>query len=267
MPRQLIQPFEVIYNILGTQPAAGGSVLTYEIGTTTPKLTYADYALSIPNANPVPLDASGRVDSPIWGDGEYTLVIRNADDETIKSFDSRPEQASGAAIPIPNVGEFLTGDGSNFLTQLLALLPDTTGMTGRLLTNDGENAFWATAASIITPLIPPAPEPEWSETANSLQLGDILLQRGTATASGTGTHRATATVTFPIAYTSAPFVFAQVASYSSTPFNATGTTSVTGESTTGATINYDVNIDDNDGGWNISSPPTIRWFAFGVRAS
>lgn len=267
MPRQLIQPFEVIYNILGTQPAAGGSVLTYEIGTTTPKLTYADYALSIPNANPVPLDASGRVDSPIWGDGEYTLVIRNADDETIKSFDSRPEQPAGAAIPIPNPGEFLTGDGSNILTELVRQVPDPTGSSAYLLTNDGANALWASAASVITPLIPPVPEPEWSETTDSLRLGDFLIQVGTVTASGTGGHRATATVTFPITYTSTPRVFAQNASYSTTPHNATGTTSVTGQSTTGATINYDVNVDSNNSGWNISSPPTIHWLAIGVKTS
>ncbi len=55
------------------QPLAGGSVQFYEVGTTTPKATYQDQALSVPNANPVILDSAGR--ATIWGSGNFRQVV------------------------------------------------------------------------------------------------------------------------------------------------------------------------------------------------
>ena len=46
------------------RPLAGGCVATYAGGTTTPLATYTDATGSVPNANPVVLDASGR--AAIW---------------------------------------------------------------------------------------------------------------------------------------------------------------------------------------------------------
>jgi hypothetical protein len=56
-------------------PLAGGSVFFYVPGTTTPKLTYQDQFLSIPNANPVVLNAAGR--AVIWGSGSYRQVVND----------------------------------------------------------------------------------------------------------------------------------------------------------------------------------------------
>lgn len=55
------------------QPLAAGSVFFYEVGTTTPKGTYQDQALSVPNTNPVILNAAGR--AMIWGSGNYRQVV------------------------------------------------------------------------------------------------------------------------------------------------------------------------------------------------
>lgn len=54
-------------------PLAGGSVYFYVVGTTTPKTTYQDQALSTPNTNPVVLDAAGR--ATIWGSGSFRQVL------------------------------------------------------------------------------------------------------------------------------------------------------------------------------------------------
>ena len=45
---------------LNGDPLNGGKVWTYESGTTTPKITYSDRALSVANANPVILDTRGE---------------------------------------------------------------------------------------------------------------------------------------------------------------------------------------------------------------
>lgn len=58
---------------LNGAPLAGGSVQFYEPGTTTPKTTYQDPALSVPNSNPVILDAAGR--ATIWGSGSFRQVL------------------------------------------------------------------------------------------------------------------------------------------------------------------------------------------------
>ena len=55
------------------QPLAGGSVYFYTPGTTTPKTTYQNSALTVPNTNPVILDAAGR--ATIWGSGSFRQVV------------------------------------------------------------------------------------------------------------------------------------------------------------------------------------------------
>jgi hypothetical protein len=64
----------------------GGKVYFYESGTTTNKTTYADVNQSTANANPVILDADGRVPS-IFYDGSARVVLRDADDVLIWDID------------------------------------------------------------------------------------------------------------------------------------------------------------------------------------
>ena len=55
-------------------PAAGFKLYTYDSGTPTPKATYTDQAGTIPNTNPITLDAQGMCE--LWlGSGEYTLAL------------------------------------------------------------------------------------------------------------------------------------------------------------------------------------------------
>ena len=64
---------------------AGGLVYFYEAGTTTPKDTYSDQALSVPNTNPVELNARGEAD--IYLDGIYKIVLKTSDGTTIWTKD------------------------------------------------------------------------------------------------------------------------------------------------------------------------------------
>lgn len=54
-------------------PLVGGSVFYYVPNTTTQKATYQDQAQTIPNANPITLDASGSCIA--WGSGSYRQVV------------------------------------------------------------------------------------------------------------------------------------------------------------------------------------------------
>jgi hypothetical protein len=68
-------------------PLVGGKLYTYEAGTTTPKVTYTDASETIPNANPVILNSSGRAD--VWlGDGGYKFVLTTSADVVIKTVDN-----------------------------------------------------------------------------------------------------------------------------------------------------------------------------------
>lgn len=59
-------------------PLAGGLLATYEAGTTTPLATYADSALTTPNANPVVLDSAGRVTVYLDATRAYKFILRTS---------------------------------------------------------------------------------------------------------------------------------------------------------------------------------------------
>src|SRR5690606_6234071 len=137
MARQFLNPAPVLHDILGIDPAFNGSLTFYEIGTTDPKDTWSDYDQTVPNENPVPLDSAARSETQIWLDGEYSVVLRNEDDETVWPRDLRPEQSAGLAIPSLVSDEFLTNDGTNLAWGPVLQVPDPTGFSGRVLSTDG----------------------------------------------------------------------------------------------------------------------------------
>lgn len=72
-------------------PLTGGKIYTYSAGTTTPQATYTTANGNIPLANPIILDAAGRVPTgEIWlTDGlQYKFVIKTSTDVQIGSYDN-----------------------------------------------------------------------------------------------------------------------------------------------------------------------------------
>lgn len=70
---------------------SGGLVYTYDAGTTTPATTYTDSTAGTPNANPVVLDAYGRITSGIWlvSGHSYKIVVKTASTlVTLGTFDN-----------------------------------------------------------------------------------------------------------------------------------------------------------------------------------
>ena len=71
-------------------PLAGGKILTYQAGSTTPLATYTDSSGLIANTNPIILGTSGRPPSEIWlTDGFfYKFVLTDANDVVIDTYDN-----------------------------------------------------------------------------------------------------------------------------------------------------------------------------------
>lgn len=67
---------------VGGAPLAGGFVYTYVPGTTTPKTTFVDSGQTVPNTNPIQLNANGQ--GTIWGpSGSYRQVVTDSVGNTI----------------------------------------------------------------------------------------------------------------------------------------------------------------------------------------
>ncbi len=67
-------------------PLSGGKLYSYEAGTSTPKATYSDSLFTVPNTNPVILDARGE--AVVFMTGNYKLILTDPDDVTIWSMDN-----------------------------------------------------------------------------------------------------------------------------------------------------------------------------------
>jgi microcystin-dependent protein len=90
------------------KPLTSGTVEFYEPGNTTRKTTWQDSAKSVPNANPVVLDAAGR--ALVWGDGSYRQVVKDRNgglvwDQVTSSLGSGGSSGStiGDGLPVGTI--------------------------------------------------------------------------------------------------------------------------------------------------------------------
>ena len=67
-------------------PLVGGKLYTYDAGTNTPRPTFVDATGTIPNTNPVILNARGE--ATVFWDGSYKAVLKDANDVTIWTVDN-----------------------------------------------------------------------------------------------------------------------------------------------------------------------------------
>lgn len=80
-------------------PLVGGRLYTYDAGTNNPRLTYQDAAGTVPNTNPIILDARGE--ATVFWNGSYKVVLKDALDVTIWTVDNvATGEVSGAAAAV-----------------------------------------------------------------------------------------------------------------------------------------------------------------------
>jgi len=96
-------PKQQYFNSTNQRFLAGGKLYTYAAGTTTPKATYTDSAGLIPQTNPIILNARGEPDSPIFWDGAYKVVLKDAAGSTIYTVDNYKSDPFGVVAFIASV--------------------------------------------------------------------------------------------------------------------------------------------------------------------
>jgi hypothetical protein len=99
-------------------PLSGGKLYTYAAGTTTPQTTYSDVALSVPNANPIILDAAGRATVFLSGTS-YKFVLAGANDSVVWTQDNVSAVAPFSVnLDIPGTaGEYLPANAVVYLSD------------------------------------------------------------------------------------------------------------------------------------------------------
>jgi len=114
-------------------PLAGGLIYTYQAGSSTPLVTYTDNGGNVANANPIVLDASGRLPNEIWllTGFSYKFILKNADDVLIQTLDNiypilQNAPSSAPAVP---TGVILLWSGSTGSVPSGWLLCDGTNGT------------------------------------------------------------------------------------------------------------------------------------------
>lgn len=94
MPR-VINAFEQYFDGEGSPLVEGYIKFTVSGTNATDKDTFADNSETIPNANPVPLDAEGRAPS-IFGTGQYRATLFDSDGQQIAQFDPVPSLSTAS---------------------------------------------------------------------------------------------------------------------------------------------------------------------------
>lgn len=260
---RLLNQFPVYFDQQG-RLADGGELRFYESGTTTPKDVYGDQALTVNNGSSVAIGSDGRTVVDVWGDGEYRVRLYDADGTLIGEADNvEVAGGTGQSIPALVTGQFLTNNGALLLWAPIREMPDPTGQDGKYPVASGSGYV------LQSPPEPPViPEPDWTVGTTTLQLGEFLIQTGTATAPSSGARTTSTNVAFPTAYTSILHlsVTPNVSSVGAYGIGATmaATGYVHGSASTGFTATFNSADDGGDSGFTVDNPVPFTWVAFGL---
>jgi len=230
---------------LSGQLLAGGYFKFYTAGTTSPQDVYGEKALTTNNGSQVALDSSGRLVHDVWADTSDSYFVEVYDADDVKQGEADNVEVPGGAgqtIPVPNSGEYLTGDGTNFLVEDLTdkLLPDQTGHSNDILGTDGTTASWVDrpadgAAGAGANITVTSSSVKWDGGATK-----VMEQFGTSTATNSNTRTCSKTITFGTAFTATPVVtiVPTFAAAPTTGGNVYPHWDITSVSTTGFTVTF-----------------------------
>lgn len=255
-----------VYLLANGQPASDGSMETYETDLSTPKITYSDPELTIPNPTTITLDSAGRTVTDVWSDGELGIVIKN--DLGVIQWtrnNVRAGDEAEATIPTPDGGDadtFLFWDGSAYSWVPILQVPDPEGLANYQLVSDGTTIpVWQQIPEPPTPV-----DPEIVVGANSFQAGTsddetkFYVQDGADSAPATGLVNTNKSVVFATPFSVAPKVLVIPSSDS----NAGGpmVPELTSVSTTGFTVLFTIAAGNLSSAVVLNAVP-FDWVALG----
>lgn len=275
MSFRLVNPLPQFFTVDG-KVLAGGNLYFTDSGTSNPRPTYADPSLSAENTNPVILDASGRPNADIWLTGVYRVVLKDATGATIWTRDDvkGPADLPGLA---GNEGYFLGTDGETMLWKPVLQVPATVGQSGKVLTNDGDTPFWAAPAGNGIPALVPGKyltnadgalkwdsPPVPSASGSGFQIGNFLVQTGTATATVGNLFEAAYALIFPTPFATCIGVWLSVTTNGVNPYQSLPCQGVHSVTPTGAAIRFNLSISSSNGNWHFNTPINFTWLAMGT---
>ena len=208
-------------------PLAGGLIYTYQAGSSTPLVTYTTNGGTIANANPIVLDAAGRVPQEIWllTGYSYKFVLQNASAVLIQTLDNiYPilQNAPSSAPAVPAGGIILWSGSTGSIPATWYLCDGTNG------TPDLRNSFIVGAGST------------YAVNATGGSADAIVVS-----------HTHTATVTDP-----GHFHTINLVNSTQSPGGGTGAQTGTGDVTNSATTGISVtNANAGVSGTNANLPP------------
>lgn len=240
---------------------SGGFISTYENDLTTPKLTYSDPALTIPNELEIQLDAYGRPSTDIWGDGVYGAVLEtNAHVEIATANNIQSGTDPGVEIPALDAGKFLTNNGTLLQWQAINQVPDSTGL-GTNVVLYGDNNGGSQWLELPTPEELPI-----TNTTTYVIIGTLKILWGTGTVPAAPSAKtASVSITFPSAFSGTPYHVqpCNTSSSGSAPSGAIPTLAYTSPSATGCGITANIPDDDNNAVWKLGNPTPFSYVAYG----
>lgn len=258
-----------LYSKMEPQWGSSGQLLAFGYlkfytagGPTTPKNVYGELALTTNNGSQVALDAAGRPSVDVWGSGSYFVELYDADDVKQSEADNVQIPGGGAlTLPVLESGEYLTGDGVNYLADPLRLIPDPTGHAGDVIGTDGTSIIWQDPP--VAPTVPTLPASGITQNSTSATIGKFMIQTGTGTASASGTNKTTASVTFGTTYTTCLHADVSINTGGAQAGGGTVGYKTSAASGTGFTVEFDV-AEGSGASANFGSAVTFTWFAIGI---
>lgn len=251
-------PFQVFTDQYG-KLNAGGQLVFYVMGTTTPKDVYSDPTLTASLGNSVQIGTDGRPVSDIWGSDAYR--VRMLDVNGVQIGPDRDNIAipggGAAALPTPFIpNALLSNDGSLPLWLETILMPDPTGHANNVLGTDGTAVFWQTLASLGIPTL----------TAGGTGVvlnGAVRIQWGSAVLPASGADVSTVAVGFATAFSGVPY-WVGVTTKDSSGITTKGCIPIlaaTSWASNGFTLTCDINAASGDP--PISRATNVGWLAIG----
>lgn len=246
---------------------AGGFLHFYETDLTTPKTTYSDPALTIPNPNPVELTAEGYPEQDVWGDGAYGVTLSDSLSVVYRTYNNVQSDAiPGQTIPALVSGEFLSNDGAVLDWEPVLQVPDPSGFTDYILSNDGVLPVWIPQQELTEPDIEVSAANKTFRAGLTGETNKYFVLSDTGSAPASGSRFTQVAVVFPTAFTTLWHVAVTITSDGVTSAGYIPTQSVTAQSATGFTVKFNIFDDDTNPPWNITSPVNFSYIAFGIKA-
>ncbi len=250
------------------QLLAGGSIKTYQAGTTTLVSTYGEESLSTDNGSTIALDSSGRPAVDMWASGSLFVEIFDADG--VKQGEADDVQIPGGeatALPALSADKFLTNDGSVMSWAAIRQVPDPSGSASKVLGTDGSALTWVSQPTMPDPV---DPEIVVNDAGKLFRAGvssdatKVVIQCGSGSAPASGSRNTTGSVTFGIPFAT---LWAVTITQNHNGVTADGhvpSEAITTKSETGFTARFSTDENSTSSVWNIINSVPFMWTAIGT---